>query len=163
MTPTNIQWRWRGDRVRGICSIFLLTATIVLLLLLQQGKSQPNQQQGYENSNSSCRASNCRKRRELLPEFIRPLLKPKENSWYTVVLSTTRRITNDSCYVCTQLPHRVGATIPVTPLPLNVSEILGVMVAFTLGVSLKDRTVKDMAKSIDMCKHQHHQLQGFNG
>ncbi|XP_076590456.1 uncharacterized protein LOC143322906 [Chaetodon auriga] len=151
MTATNIQWRWRGDGCRGIRSVFLLTATIVLLLLLQQGTSQPNQQQGCENSNSSCRASNCRRRRELLPEITRSPLKPEENSWYTVVLSTARRITNDSCYVCTQLPHGVGDAIPVTPRPLNISETLGVMLAFTLGVSLRNRTVTDMTKSINMC------------
>ena len=92
------------------------------------------------------------------------LFTPYWSLWkiHAVVLSTARRITNDSCYVCTQLPHGVGAAIPVTPLPLNISETLGVMVAFTLGVSLKDSTVKDMAKSINMCKQQHHQLRGFN-
>lgn len=64
--------------------------------------------------------------------------KSEDNTWYAAIAATTRRVTTEICYVCAQPPYIVGATLPIKPSPLTVSETLGVMVAFTLGVSLQN-------------------------
>ncbi|XP_044028260.1 uncharacterized protein LOC122864712 [Siniperca chuatsi] len=75
----------------------------------------------------------------------------EDNAWYATMLTTARKVTNQSCYACVQLPHGVGDSIPVKPTPLNVSETLGVMVAFTRGVTLQNRTVRDMGAALKLC------------
>lgn len=39
----------------------------------------------------------------------------EDNALYYTVLNTTRRITNESCYVCAQLLHGVGTALPIKP------------------------------------------------
>ena len=95
-----------------MCYLPLLAVVIILPLLLPQS-----------NAHTDGRGRNGRDKRHLQLDTShpKPASKPEENAWYRAVTTAVRQITNESCYVCT----------PAKPRPLNISETMGVMVAFT--------------------------------
>ncbi|XP_062253339.1 uncharacterized protein LOC133961942 [Platichthys flesus] len=141
MAPTDKQWHLMGRLVRGWkegkCSLFLLTVIFVLPLLLWR----------TSQNNSSIEEII---KRELSFDLSDEQIKPENNAWYESIKVIARKITNESCYVCAQLPHGVGTTLPLKTIPLNTSETLGVLIAFTQGVSLKNRNVRDMTSTLKL-------------
>ncbi|XP_060925473.1 uncharacterized protein LOC132999740 [Limanda limanda] len=141
MAPTDKQWHLMGRAVRswkeGKCSLFLLTVIFVLPLLLWK----------TSQNNSSIKEIT---KRELSFDPYDEQIKPENNAWYETMKVIARKITNESCYVCAQLPHGVGTTLPLKTIPLNTSETLGVLIAFTQGLSLKNRTVRDMNSKLKL-------------
>ena len=87
-------------------------------------------------------------KRELLFELPEQHMQPENNAWYAAMKVAARKITNESCYACAQLPQGVGTSLPLKTIPLNTSETLGVMLAFTLGVSSESRDVGDMTDQL---------------
>ena len=75
-------------------------------------------------------------------------MKPENNAWYAAMKVAARKIMNESCYACAQLPQGVGTSLPLKTIPLNTPETLGAMLAFTLGVSSKSRDVGDMTDQL---------------
>ncbi|XP_044039455.1 uncharacterized protein LOC122869989 isoform X2 [Siniperca chuatsi] len=137
---TRERWRRRGDGLRGHGDGVLLAVIIVLssVSLMETFKSQLTLEEGGV-------------KREVPPIFPNIPAQLEDNAWYTTILTIARKVTHQSCYACVQLPHGVGDSIPVKPTPLNVSETLGVMVAFTRGLTLQNRTVRDMGAALKLC------------
>lgn len=91
--------------------------------------------QGYGTSTTSP----CTVKRSLEP--LRPLPDaplsplsdtPLENSWILALHTQARTMTNKSCYVCGRIPHSRAETVPVQPIPANVTELVSLLAAFTL-------------------------------
>ena len=134
MAPTDKQWQRRGCSLKeGMCSLFLLTVIFGLPLLLWHVK------QDQDNVT----------KRKLLFELPEQHMMP-ENAWYAAMKVAARKITNESCYACAQLPQGVGTSLPLKTIPLNTSETLGVMLAFTLGVPSKNRDVRDLTDQLNI-------------
>lgn len=131
-TETN-RWLWRGDGPRQNGGVVLLTVIISKhennKLGLTEGKFQAEEEEMH-----------------VLPDSPAGL---KDNAWYATTMTTSRKVTNQSCYACAQLPHGVGNSIPVKPRPINVSETLGALLTFTQGFPRVGREVKDMTKTLN--------------
>ncbi|XP_044060909.1 uncharacterized protein LOC122880151 [Siniperca chuatsi] len=136
---TRGRWRRRGDRPGGHGDGVLLAVIVVLssVSLMETFKSQLTTEEGGV-------------KREVPLIFPNIPAQLEDNAWYATILTIARKVTNQSCYACVQLPHGVGDSIPVEPTPLNVSETLGVMVAFTRGVTLQNRTVRGMGAALKL-------------
>lgn len=52
-----------------------------------------------------------------------------ENLWYQTMCVGARKVTNDSCYVCSLIPVDAKRSVPVITIPLNASEVLGAIIA----------------------------------
>ena len=100
----------------GMCSLFLLTVIFGLPLLLWHVKHwQGKQDQDNLNIKEITK-------RELLFELSDQKMKPENNAWYAAMKVAVRKITNESCYACAQLPQGVGTSLPLKTIPLNTSE-----------------------------------------
>lgn len=131
-------FRHLGCGLRGGVGFLLVVSIgvgLTLLLLDELYRHSPTE------SDDNCTASPHHVRKRSTVQIGNTTSMLENNVWYRAMLTAARVLTNRSCYVCAELPHELGNSMPLKPCPLNVSETLGALTAFTQGVHSPNRTV----------------------
>ena len=125
---------WHPFRLPGLCGLrgttcVFLTLSLIVVIIVSSSTALYESYRGLKGGNQTNNSGLKRLTRALTQD---DSVAGEDNLWYKAIHLFTRRVgVNESCYVCAQWPHSAGYTVPVMPRPLNASEMMGVLMAFT--------------------------------